>query len=255
MIEKVEEEFEEYINNYDKGVKEIRYKYLHSYKVEKLMEELSKRINLNSIELELAKIIGLLHDIGRFEQIKRFGICSDSITGVDHADESCKYLFDDNHIRDFISENKYDLIIKNAIINHNKYEIDKSVNGKSLLFSKMIRDMDKVDIYRVLSEEYKGTFSRCEINEKVLESFKKHKTVDSHLKKSESDAFIAHLAFIYDFNYKESLSILNNTSNLKEYLKTIEIDNKNKKEYIENNKLFNELINEVDSFIKEKKEG
>ena len=49
-MELFEKAFEEYISNYDMNVKQIRYKYHHSYKVEGLMEELAKRLNLNDEE-------------------------------------------------------------------------------------------------------------------------------------------------------------------------------------------------------------
>ena len=154
MKKKSELAFDKYISNYDKSVKQIRFKYFHSYRVEKLMKKLAIALGLSKEEVKIAELIGLLHDIGRFEQIKKYGDCSDVKTGIDHADESCIYLFDNNHIRDFIEDDKYDSIIEDAIKYHNKIKIDDSIVGKNLLFSKMIRDMDKVDIYRVLSEEY-----------------------------------------------------------------------------------------------------
>ena len=36
------------------------------------MEEICRRMALSPEDTELAKIIALLHDIGRFEQLKRF---------------------------------------------------------------------------------------------------------------------------------------------------------------------------------------
>ena len=254
MKKKSELIFDKYISNYDKNEKQIRYKYHHSYRVEELMKELAIKLGLSKDEIKLAELIGLLHDIGRFEQIKKYGSCSDTLTGIDHADESCVYLFEEGHIRDFIEDSKYDDIIKDAIKNHNKFEIDKSIKGKNLLFTKMIRDMDKVDIYRVFKEEYKGFFNKKDISDKVYESFKKHKTVESHDRKTKTDSTVAYLAFIYDINFKESFQILDETKNFENYLKTIEIENINEKEYIENTKKYLELLNEVNNYMNKKKE-
>ena len=245
MRKKSELAFDKYISNYDKSVKQIRYKYHHSYEVEKLMKELSNKLGLEKEETEIAELIGLLHDIGRFEQIRKFGKCSDVETGVDHADESCVYLFDEKHIRDFIKDTKYDDIIKDAIKYHNKYEIDINVTGKNLFFSKMIRDMDKVDIYRVLKEEYKADFNKEEISKNVYGSFMKHETIDSHNKKTATDGVLAHLAFIYDINFKESFKILKNTKYLEEYYETITPE----KDSIEE---FEKIKNEINKFIEEK---
>lgn len=223
MKKKSEEMFDKYIENYDMNTKEIRYKYYHSYRVEKLMGTLSDSLNLNPKEKEIAELIGLLHDIGRFEQIKKYGRCSDVATKCDHADESCIYLFDENHIRDFIVENDYDEIIKDSVKNHNKFQIDKKVKGKNLFFAKMIRDMDKVDIYRVISEEYKHTFDKEEISSNVILSFKNKKTVDNIDRKTETDGIISQLAFVFDINFKESFRILKDTKYLDNYFEMIEV--------------------------------
>ena len=220
-MELFEKAFEEYISNYDMNVKQIRYKYHHSYKVEGLMEELAKRLNLNDEETYIAKLIGLLHDIGRFEQVRVYKKCSDVKTGVDHADESVKYLFDKGHIRDFIKDDKYDQIIKDAIKNHNKFEIDKKVKYKNLMFSKMIRDMDKVDIFRVLSEEYKYDFDKDTISDKIKEAINNKRTVNTHDIKSSADKVLSYCVFLYDINYKESFEILRETENFKKMFKMV----------------------------------
>ena len=77
MYEEAKLAFENYISNYDLNDDLIRLKYYHTYKVVDLMAEIAYRFNLDKEHLELAKIIGLLHDIGRFEQIKKFNIISD----------------------------------------------------------------------------------------------------------------------------------------------------------------------------------
>ena len=81
--------------------------------------------------IELAKIIALLHDIGRFEQIKGFKEFDD--TKIEHAEFGVKVLFKDNLIRKFIKEEKYDNIIQKAIYNHNKYKIEENLNDIELL--------------------------------------------------------------------------------------------------------------------------
>ena len=123
-MELFERAFEEYMSNYDMNVKQIRYKYHHSYKVEDLMEKLSKRLNLNDEETYIAKLIGLLHDIGRFDElktIKRF----DSLK-FDHAMFASKLLFEEGFITKFVDTDKYNNIIKKAIENHNKMQIEDS---------------------------------------------------------------------------------------------------------------------------------
>ena len=44
----------------------------HTYGVVDAAEDIARRMGLDEEDVQLAKVIGLLHDIGRFEQIKRF---------------------------------------------------------------------------------------------------------------------------------------------------------------------------------------
>ncbi len=63
----MKEAFEKYVKNYDMKDPDILYKYKHSYRVMALSEYLADKLNLSQIDKDLAKIIGLYHDIGRFE--------------------------------------------------------------------------------------------------------------------------------------------------------------------------------------------
>jgi len=62
-------------------------------------------------------------------------------------------LFEDGLIRNFIVDDKYDDIIRVAVFNHNKLEIEAGLNEKSMLFAKIIRDADKLDNFRVKRDE------------------------------------------------------------------------------------------------------
>lgn len=223
MYEKAKQAFENYMSNFDKRNHLILLKYNHTYQVVELMAELAFRLNLDKRKIELAKIIGLLHDIGRLEQIKKFNVLSDNKTHFDHADESCVYLFEKGNIRDFIEDNQYDSILEKAIRNHNKFELEENLTGEELLFSKMIRDMDKVDIYRVLAIDFESVFKVSEISEEVLKEFQKEKTICNRLVKSDSDRTLVRLAFIFDMNFNESFDILVEKDNFDLFLSMVEV--------------------------------
>lgn len=219
--------FENYVSSYDMKNKDIIHKYKHTYKVVELMEELANRLGLDDEKIKLAKLIGLLHDIGRFEQLKQFSSYDDYKT-FDHADISCDYLFKEGHIRNFISDSKYDKIIEDAIRNHNK-KVISSMDREEEFFSKMIRDMDKVDIYRGIAVDYETRFDAKEVSEEVLRAFVDGKIVDRKLIKSESDEVLVDLAFVFDFNFEESLDILVETDNFDLYLGTVKVSEDSEK--------------------------
>lgn len=219
-LEKAKQAFDSYVSNYDMKAEKISLKYHHSYAVSNLMGELATRLNLSDEQINLAKLIGLLHDIGRFEQWKKYESFDDK--NVDHADESCNYLFKDEHIRDFISDEKYDKILENAIRYHNKLSIPK-LEDEELLFTKMIRDMDKVDIFKQCAIHNDYRFDAEEVSEEVLEYFNKEESVPSEYRKSKSDTIVYFLAFIFDINFEESFDILVETDNFDLFLSVVEI--------------------------------
>ena len=66
------EVFEQYLDGYDRENDKVRLKIVHTYGVVTQSMEIARRMRLPSEDIELARIIALLHDIGRFEQLRRF---------------------------------------------------------------------------------------------------------------------------------------------------------------------------------------
>ena len=71
-IEKAKNVFQNYVEKYDATNTRIAYKIGHTYRVVDLAERIARDLKLESEDVELAKMIGLLHDIGRFEQVRRY---------------------------------------------------------------------------------------------------------------------------------------------------------------------------------------
>ena len=67
-----QQEFESYLNGYDRENDRIKLKIIHTYGVVKQAEALAGRMHLSAEDTDLARLIALLHDIGRFEQLKRY---------------------------------------------------------------------------------------------------------------------------------------------------------------------------------------
>ena len=199
--------FKKYVDEFDKKNPNIALKIAHTYRVVELALELSKRLDLNEQDTNLLMLIGLLHDIGRFYQVQLHDSYSDFL--FDHATYGVKYLFEEGHIRDFITDDTNDEIIKNAIYYHNRHtDVIPKFNDRMMMFVKLIRDIDKIDIYFAAYLKAKTIFSRSEITASCLEEFKNKKLVHKIADEKKSDNFICLCAFIYDFNYCESVEIL-----------------------------------------------
>ena len=141
------EQFEKYLNSYDRDNGKVRLKIIHTYGVVHDMTEICKRMQLSDEDTELARIIALLHDIGRFEQLKRFD--SFEPTTMDHAAYGVQVLFEESMIRQFVPESTWDDIIHTAIARHSDFRLEGIQDERTLFHAKMIRDADKLDNCRV----------------------------------------------------------------------------------------------------------
>ena len=252
---KAEEEFKKYVNNYDLKNPHIERKVIHSYKVVELADIIAKSLNLNDEDIELAKLIALLHDIGRFEQLKIYGTYKDRFS-IDHGDFGVKILFDDGLIRNFIDDDKYDSIIYKAIKNHNKYGIEEGCNDKELLHCKIIRDADKTDIFRnhaddiIKKENILFNYDEIKkqyIGEEVRTAFKEHRLINSNKLESELDWFFKDVAFIFDFNFPKGVEIVKNKGYIDVMLSAAEDENISEElKFIRSslNKYFNKMLGE-----------
>ena len=236
-----EKSFQEYLKNYDINDGSIALKIKHTYEVAKKSEYIANGLRLDKENIELAKIIALLHDIGRFEQIKEFGEFNDK--KIEHAEFGVKVLFDNGLIRKFIEENKYDNIIYKAIYNHNKYKIEENLNENELLQCKIIRDADKLDNFRVkekdkLEDMFPKIYNEKTINyetisEKVYEDFMQHKCIKLEDRKTIIDYWVCVIAFIFDLNFNISLQYVKENNYIDILVNRIEYKNDTTKQKME----------------------
>ena len=71
-LEKAREAFKEYVEQFDSTNGKIMLKINHIYRVAKISREIAIQNNMSEEEQDLAELIGLLHDIGRFMQVKLY---------------------------------------------------------------------------------------------------------------------------------------------------------------------------------------
>lgn len=211
--EKALKTFEKYVEKYNPEDEKIKLKKEHIQRVAKVAEEIAKSENLMDEDIDLAWLIGLLHDIGRFEQIRRYHTFNDG-KSINHAEMGVKILFDEGLIKEFVEDRRYDELIRKAILNHNRARIESGLNEKELLHAKIIRDADKVDIFYSLTVYSKEAvwespdLSDEIISDKIFQEFKEDKTIEYKDRVSHADGLICHFAYVYDFNFKYSLQII-----------------------------------------------
>lgn len=93
----------------------------------------------------------LLHDTGRYEQLKRYNTFKDA-ESVDHAVFSHDIAKGSGWLEKCgVPENEARAILK-AVLVHNRREIPDGMDDLELTASKVVRDADKLDIFRVLED-------------------------------------------------------------------------------------------------------
>jgi len=144
-------------------------KYKHTMNVCGNITEIAHNLKLDENDIIISRIVALFHDLGRFEQFKKYKTFSDE-KSVNHAALALEILEKYELLKGIEPDTKK--MICDAIKNHNSVGIEENIGEKSKLFAKLIRDADKLDIFRIFVEYY--------------ESPDKDESVALHLKDNEN---------------------------------------------------------------------
>ena len=107
-------------------------------------------------------------------------------------------------------------MIETAIRVHNMYRIPEGLDERTVLFSNILRDADKIDILKVnvevpLEEIYNTTTEelyQSEVTQEVMDSFYEHHAVLRSLKRTPVDNVVGHISLTYELVYPESCRIM-----------------------------------------------
>ena len=234
------EQFEKYLNGYDRNNDKVRLKIIHTYGVVHDMTEICKRMHLSEEDTELARIIALLHDIGRFEQLKRFN--SFEPTTMDHAAYGVKVLFDEGMIRQFIPESTWDTIIRTAIARHSDFMLDEITDPRILLHARLIRDADKLDNCRVKLNDDLLVFMEAsaeeigsqEITPIIYDTVFKNHCIYSPDRITKMDYWVSYVAYFFDINYRAAFDIIEEHDYLNKIINRIPYSNPDTRQKMEN---------------------
>lgn len=231
--------FQKYLTDYDHTDDKVRLKIVHTYGVVRQAEAIAMRIHLSEEDFQLAQLIALLHDIGRFEQLKKFD--SFEPNTMDHAAYGVQVLFEEGMIRQFIEEDTWDNIIRTAIAKHSDYRLEGITDPRTLLHAKLIRDADKLDNCRVkleddthtllgASEEAIGT---QDISPVIFDAIFQNQCILSSDRVTAMDYWVSYIAYFFDMNFRESLDIVVENDYVSRIIHRIPYSNPRTKEQME----------------------
>lgn len=239
--ERVQEVFQAYTNQYDATDEKIKLKIDHTYRVADICERIAKSLFLSQEDIKLAWLLGMLHDVGRFEQLRRYGTFSDA-QSIDHAHFGAELLYEtaddvmlgqifpsnvrDSQIRDAIPlflecfvdilpEEEAFSIIRTAIWNHSAFRVEEGLDDRTEMFCHLLRDADKVDIFKVCQDTpleviyntTKETVLYADISEEVVKQFFEKHAILRNVRQTPIDHLVGHAALAFELVYPESLNI------------------------------------------------
>lgn len=198
--------------------------------------ELAKFLKLSTHDTELAEIIGLFHDVGRFRQFSIYKTFNDA-DSEDHAELALKVIDELEFFKELAAQD-YE-VLKFAIQNHNKKTVAPTDDERKMLFAKIIRDADKLDIYRVLEPflaqedadkmpQFIKSAGRlvADISPDFVENFVTGNQADFRKIRTNGDRKIVRLMWLYDINFSWTMKKIVERDYIEKIVSNLPMDEK-----------------------------
>ena len=201
-----EKVFKKYTEPYTVCGNKIQMKTDHAMRVKFLCEDIADSLELDDHDLELASVCGLFHDIGRYEQWKRYNTYND-MGSVDHGDLGAEILEKDRLVDRFSDTGRSTIL--QAVRCHNKYRVPDTLGEKSRRFAGITRDADKIDIMDLYAGgELAGNTKGSAMSYPVFQALMDNKRIRKQDIVTKADEIAIRLAFVYDINYPRTVEII-----------------------------------------------
>jgi hypothetical protein len=213
--------FSDYVARYDTHDpvrdRPIRLKQEHTERVCREIVGLGEWLGLSPEEIRLAETMALFHDVGRFEQYATYGTFKDAVS-ENHAALGLKELARHGVLGDCSREDR--LVINRAIALHNVRTLPDREDENALFFPRLLRDADKIDIWRVFTDYYEQGdkepnstivwdlpdtrgWSPC-----ILDALCAGEMADTREMASLSDFKLLQISWVFDLNFKPAFRVV-----------------------------------------------
>lgn len=189
----------------------------HTERVCEEILDIATSIALTDEQIRLAEVTALFHDIGRFEQYSRYGTFADH-KSENHASLGAKVLKEEK-VLDLLDKRDRDLILY-AVSNHNRAVLPEEASEDCLFFLRLLRDADKLDIWRVVTEYYKDSGGRKNsaieldlpdsphISPEVVSDIMAERVVKISSLKTFNDFKLLQIGWVFDLTFRRAFELL-----------------------------------------------
>lgn len=219
VLKMLKKRFDSYVSSfrYDDSLKQrnIDLKIDHTWRVCHEILEISRQMDLDEEHLNIAEACALFHDVGRFEQYRRFETFHD-LQSVDHGDLGA-FIIKRNGLLEECNIDTRKLIVRTTKY-HNKKVLPEGESPDFIFFLKLLRDADKLDIWKVVIayEEEKergfindvielGLSEDKDISAEIIAALLQKQTVDFSLMKTQTDFKMLQIGWVFDINFPPTL--------------------------------------------------
>lgn len=224
--ERAQRAFEAYAGRYDLSDPKIAIKAEHTFKVAALCDRVARSVGLDGHDTDLAWLAGLLHDVGRFEQVRRFHTFDDA-RSTPHAALGVRILFDEGLLADFahiagpaaqaagaeaLGADPDARALREAVACHSDFALPEGLDPRTLALCQILRDADKVDILRAICEAdpcdvldvSREELLGSTVSPAVAAAFEGRRTVLRADRATPADHLVSHACLVFGLVYPES---------------------------------------------------
>ncbi len=189
----------------------IRLKVDHTWRVVSAIAWLARRLGLSSEQVALAEVMALLHDVGRFRQYQLYGTYLDVRT-ENHALLGIRVIEEERLLESVSTKERH--LIHAAVAAHNLARLPTDADAETLLYMRLLRDADKLDIWKVVLDHYYdraeepsvavglGLPDRPECSARVLEAAQRGRLVAFEDIVTLTDFKLMQLSWVFDLNFE-----------------------------------------------------
>ena len=181
-------------------------KYRHCLRVSQEAEGIASELGWDADRVACARALGLLHDLGRFEQYARYGTFNDRAS-LDHGTLGEELVRE--HFADLLPP-EWMRVIPPSVGWHNKRRLPEDLDPELLPWARLIRDADRVDVYRVIREHLEKGRIRELIprmtdlegppSEGLVEHLLAERTADYGMVRNLADLLLLQVCWVYDMH-------------------------------------------------------
>lgn len=229
--------FDEYVAGFYRDDPEydraIKLKEFHTHRVRDNCGRIAQALDFSESDRALAETVGLFHDIGRFPQYQKYGTFVDRLS-EHHGRLSVRVVSVNRALANLTPAERR--LVARAVVWHNAAGVPPGLDGRTERFLRLVRDADKLDIWRVFAEYYAtrdrapnstielGLSDSDETTPEVLAAIQAGGLVPYERLRTITDIKLLQMSWVFDLNFRAAFRMIRDRGHLERIAETLPQD-------------------------------